>query len=306
MKKTALSLPALAALLCLTSTAYAQATRTWVSGLGNDADPCSRTAPCKTFAGAFSKTAAGGEINVLDSGGFGAVTITKALTISAEGVTAGVLVSGTNGIVISAGASDVVTLRGLDIDGIGTGLNGIRFLSGKALHVQTTRIYGFTQAGIDFEPNQASAELEVQDSIVSENATGVLSKPVVGGSAKVSLERVSLVNNSVGFRADATSGASNCTLKDSRAAGNTGAGIDAFSAGATAAVIMFDQSTTVGNGTGILSETGSGATVRISNSTVTGNATGLSSTGGGIVSYKTNNLVGNAVEGAPTSFIIQN
>src|SRR5512134_2037621 len=85
--------------------AGAQATRTWVSGVGDDANPCSRTAPCKTFAGAISKTAAAGEINVLDPGGYGAVTITKAITISSEGFEAGVLVSGTNAIIVNAGAS---------------------------------------------------------------------------------------------------------------------------------------------------------------------------------------------------------
>src|SRR6266446_6742967 len=90
---------------------FAQAIRTWVSGVGDDVNPCSRTAPCKTFAGAISKTASGGEINVLDPGGFGAVTITKAITISSEGFEAGVLVSGTNGIVISVpNATDDVTL----------------------------------------------------------------------------------------------------------------------------------------------------------------------------------------------------
>src|SRR5437868_10954596 len=109
--------------------AHAQATRTWVSGVGNDANPCSRTAPCKTFAGAISKTAAGGEINVLDPGGFGAVTITKTISIVNDGAIAGVLVSGTNAIIVSGGVNDVVTLRGLDIDGLGTGINGIRFLS---------------------------------------------------------------------------------------------------------------------------------------------------------------------------------
>src|SRR5436305_9333994 len=129
--KTRLSIHVLLAflvLLIVSVAAQAQATRTWVSGVGDDANPCSRTAPCKTFAGAISKTAAGGEINVLDPGGFGAVTITKAITISSEGFEAGVLVSGTNAIIVSAGASDVVTLRGLDFNGLGTGLNGIRFL----------------------------------------------------------------------------------------------------------------------------------------------------------------------------------
>src|ERR1043166_6986907 len=93
----------------------AQATRTWVSGVGDDANPCSRTAPCKTFAGAISKTATGGEINVLDPGGFGGVTITKSITISSEGFEAGVLVSGTNAIIINAATTSVVVLRGLEI-----------------------------------------------------------------------------------------------------------------------------------------------------------------------------------------------
>src|ERR1043166_9558589 len=109
MFRTTLFIALAAAVLTLATgilTAHAQATRTWVSGVGDDANPCSRTAPCKTFAGAISKTAAGGEINVLDPGGFGAVTITKSITISSVGFEAGVLVSGTNGIVISAGSTD--------------------------------------------------------------------------------------------------------------------------------------------------------------------------------------------------------
>src|SRR5437870_9414134 len=116
MRKTifCLAMIGLALPLIAASPAAAQATRTWVSGVGDDVNPCSRTAPCKTFAGAISKTAAGGEINVLDPGGFGAVTITKAITILAVGVPAGVLVSGTHGIIINAGANDVVTLQGLD------------------------------------------------------------------------------------------------------------------------------------------------------------------------------------------------
>src|SRR5262245_43224726 len=109
-------------LILMTSPCYAQATRTWVSGVGDDVNPCSRTAPCKTFAGAISKTAAGGAINCLDPGGFGAVTITKAIEISCESGEAGVLVAGTNGIIVSAGVNDVIVLRGLDIQGFGSGL----------------------------------------------------------------------------------------------------------------------------------------------------------------------------------------
>ena len=113
--------------------AHAQATRTWVSGVGDDVNPCSRTAPCKTFAGAISKTAAGGEISVLDPGGFGAVTITKAISLTNDGGgEAGILVAGTNAITVAAGPNDVVNVRGLVIDGSGTGLVGIRFNSGAA------------------------------------------------------------------------------------------------------------------------------------------------------------------------------
>ena len=146
--------PVLAVILFLGSVAVAkaQASRTWVSGVGDDANPCSRTAPCKTFAGAISKTAAGGEIDALDPGGYGAVTITKAITIDGGGNFASVLVRGTNGIVVSAGAFDVVTIRNVAINGIGTGLNGIRFLSGGALHVEKCEIFGFTGVGIDAEP----------------------------------------------------------------------------------------------------------------------------------------------------------
>src|ERR1700712_1596076 len=105
MKLISAALSFLVLAVLLAAPAHAQATRTWVSGTGDDANPCSRTAPCKTFAGSVSKTAAGGEINVLDPGGFGAVTITKSLTISSEGFEAGVLVSGTNAIIVNAGST---------------------------------------------------------------------------------------------------------------------------------------------------------------------------------------------------------
>src|SRR5258707_13410555 len=127
----------------------AQASRTWVSGVGDDANPCSRTAPCKTFAGAISKTAAGGEIDELDPAGFGAVTITKAITIDGGGgQVASVLVSGTNGIVINANATtNVVILRNLRINGIGSIHNGIQLLSSKTLGVENCAVFGFTQNG---------------------------------------------------------------------------------------------------------------------------------------------------------------
>src|SRR5919197_5265586 len=127
MRKLMLPLSMLVTMISIflwSGTAQAQASRTWVSGVGDDANPCSRTAPCKTFAGAISKTAAGGEIDALDQGGFGAVTITKSITIDGTGTFASVLASGTNGVNvnIAVGAADPlrqVRLRGLSINGAG-------------------------------------------------------------------------------------------------------------------------------------------------------------------------------------------
>jgi hypothetical protein len=113
-----------------------------VSGVGDDANPCSRTAPCKTYAGAISKTAAAGEISTLDPGGFGALTVTKAITVNGDGTLAGILNAGVSGIIVNAGANDVVYIRNLSINGAGSGLNGIRWLAGKALHVENCNIYG--------------------------------------------------------------------------------------------------------------------------------------------------------------------
>src|SRR5215467_8792923 len=121
-------LACLAIVLLGTTLMSAQATRTWVSGVGDDVNPCSRTAPCKTWAGAISKTAAGGEISALDPAGFGAVTITKAITLNGDGTLASIVAGGTNGIVVNAGPNDVVVIRNLSLHGVGTGLNGIRFL----------------------------------------------------------------------------------------------------------------------------------------------------------------------------------
>src|SRR5665213_1105590 len=153
----------LLAALFSVSAADAQATRTWVSGVGDDVNPCSRTAPCKTFPGAISKTAAGGEIDTLDPGGFGAVTVVKAMTIASEGTgEAGILVAGTNGVTVNCttDANCVVILRGLQIDGGPIGSNslaGVKFLAGRALEIQNCTIRNFTGGspngfGVSFTP----------------------------------------------------------------------------------------------------------------------------------------------------------
>lgn len=181
--------------------AHAQATRTWVSGVGDDANPCSRTAPCKTFAGAISKTAPAGEINVLDPGGFGAVTITKSITIRADHVEAGVLVSGTNGIIVNAAATDTVVLEGLDIDGVTTGLNGVQILAGKAVYVVRCAIRRFTQSGVNMISSTSGARVFIQDSVITFNATGVNVQGAGGvGNAATIMNTTIFANSSVGIQ----------------------------------------------------------------------------------------------------------
>src|ERR1700730_7200014 len=147
-KLTFESLVTVGLIVAVAGPANAQATRTWVSGVGDDANPCSRTAPCKTFAGAISKTAAGGEINVLDPGGFGAVTITKSISII-SGFEAGVLAPGINGIVVDVASTDTVLLEGLDIEGFGTGLNGIQIIGGGRTTIRKCSIRHFSQNGVN-------------------------------------------------------------------------------------------------------------------------------------------------------------
>jgi hypothetical protein len=288
-------------LMLFSLSARAQATRTWVSGVCDDANRCSRTAPCKTFAGAISKSAAGGEIDVLDPGGFGAFTIAKAISIEADGVVAGVLASGTNGIIINAGAGDVVVLRGLTIEGVGTGLTGVLFLAGGALHVERCTINGFTQRGIDFFTSDAS-QLFVKDTLIRDSGGGIWVRPAVGGSANASIDRVRAERNLFGIKAEQFS---SVTVRDSVAAGNTNNGFIANSGGSVADLTI-EGSVATGNGLNGVVSTGVNATARLSNATITGNGGGvLSQSGGSILSFGNNRIHGNTLDGAPTGGVPQ-
>jgi hypothetical protein len=266
----------------ISGTVWAQATRTWVSGVGDDANPCSRTAPCKTFAGAISKTAAGGVISALDPGGFGALTITKSITLDGGAVPASVVVSGTNGINIAAAATDTVTLRNIAIDGVGSGLAGVSVTGNlAALHIEHCRISSFTGRGIDFRPTTTSAVLSISNSEVVENrASGVY---VV--ATRASLDNVRVEGNTVGVKG--VSGAS-IAVRQSSVTGSTYTGVVAD----TSSVIDLSGST-VGHNVIGLGVTGSGAIV-VSGSTLVGNSTGMSNDGSGTLATAGNNkLLGN-------------
>ena len=302
---------------CLATPASAQATRTWVSGVGDDVNPCSRTAPCKTFAGAISKTAAGGEINCIDPGAFGAVTIIKSITIACEDVEAGVLNSSTNGVIVNAAATDVIVLRGLDIDS-GTsapGLNGIRFLAGAALHVEDCVIRDNTGAapngnGILFAPSGTS-ELYVSNSFITGNNDGIHIQPTGAGLAKVIIENSSIKNNNLaGVKADGTSntGGSNTTIFNSSVSGNTNAGISILNPAAGPAInIMVDSTAVANNGaSGGLRVDGANATIRVGRSSISGNGLGTAIVNGGVISsYGTNQINGNTADGPNPPTIAQ-
>jgi hypothetical protein len=286
--------------------AHAQATRTWVSGVGDDANPCTRTAPCKTFAGAISKTAPSGEIDCLDPGGFGAVTITKSITIDCSGTFGSILAAGTNGININ-GAGVTVNLRNLSINGAGTGLIGINFISGASLNidnVNVTRFNAGSAIGILFAPNTDNSLLQVNNSYITANGIspstggGIVVQPAVGGRALAVVSNSRIAANSDGVKANSTSGAVTMTVRESTLANNRGSGINSVSGNLI--LFMVDRNTISNNFQNGVVSSGNNSFVRINASAITGNATGVSSVAGGALrSYLNNAITGNAVDGTP-------
>jgi hypothetical protein len=300
MKKIRLMLNALAVLsVCFlfSSMAQAQATRTWVSGVGDDVNPCSRTAPCKTFAGAISKTAAGGEISVLDPGGFGAVTITKAMTIDGGGIGGSILASLVNGIIVNAGANDTVRLRNLSINGAGNGLNGIRYLAGKNLHVEKVTIMGFTSNGIDANLGANTGNLIVKDTYINNcNIAGIRTQTSTG-SVTASLDNVRL--QACQFGLDTFSG--NVTISNSVVSHNSNIGIVAEQS----SLINVEGTMVTNNGTGVSAFSGT-AQIRLSNTCIFNNNIGINVAAGAIVaSFQNNRFAGNTTPGATNQNVTQ-
>jgi len=300
-----------------TTPAYAQATRTWVSGIGNDADPCSRTAPCKTFAGALSKTAAGGEINCLDPGGFGAVTIGKSITIDCTGTLGGLLGSGTTGVIVN-GAGIVVTLRGLDINGgtpVSPGTNGVRFLQGARLNIENSTIYNFAAAspngnGIIVNNTSGTTRLHVSNTVIRNNSTavsgaGIRVIPTGAAAAHVTLENVEITGNFRGIDvvATGTTGAINVTVGGGAITNNTENAIN-VATNANAANLMIEGTTIASNGHGIFTN-GAGAQARLGNSIVASNGTAFSAAGSSVIrSYKNNQVDFNTDNATPRPQVV--
>jgi hypothetical protein len=289
------------------SLAQAQAPHTWVSGVGDDANPCSRTAPCKTWAGTISKTAPFGVMQCLDPGGFGAVTITKSITLLCEEHIGFISSPGVNAIVVSlASASDRVTIRGLTIDGFNTGIDGIRFVGSGSLFVQEVNIRNMTQNGINFAPSSGLAQLHVSaDTVITDTNGGntsfaaILIKPISGANANVSIDGSQLSHNTNGIFADASGGGgiSNFTVKNSVISGNSNVGVVVVSSGASFTG-MVDSSMISLNNFGV-AIAGSAASLRLGGNTISHNLTGVSNSGGTLESFKNNQVVANVTNGTP-------
>ena len=277
--------------LAVASMAQAQATRTWVSGVGDDANPCSRTAPCKTFAGAISKTATNGEINCLDNGGFGAVTITKGITIEGGSQIAGVLVSGTNGIVINAPTTDTVTLRNLDINGLTTGLHGVLILQAKTVIIDHCQIYQFRATGgtngrgISDERTQASPipMLYINDCFVRDNIGGIAASGASAGPIRVVIDNTR-VQGQTSTGIFMTSSAI-LTMRASQVTGSLGDGV-LIQGNAQATLI----GTLLSGNQGTAANNSGGTQFSLADTTITNNGTGVAGT---MTSFGNNNVRNN-------------
>jgi hypothetical protein len=273
-----------------------------VSGVGDDANPCSRTAPCKTWAGAISKTAACGEIDALDPGGFGAVTITKSITLDGTGTFASILASLVNGIVINAAATDVITIRGISINGFCNGINGINILQAKAVNVEDCVIFRFNTGNGITVNETGDLRLNVRNTVIRDNTLDGIntftSSPTL--KVRVSLEHVSLVGNGNGLHARSGSFAE---ARRSVFSNNITNGVFGDAAGSnSSAVFLWECQISNNGGNGVRAgNAGNVGTsgVQIAQNQINMNVGNgvLNSTGGAVSTFGNNSILGNGTDG---------
>ena len=282
-----------AATMIIAAGAQAQAVRTWVSGVGDDLNPCSRTAPCKTFAGAISKTQAGGEISVLDNGGFGSVTITKAITIDGSAQHGSILHSGTSGVVINVstltGGNNVI-LRDLSINGSGgtgaNGTNGVSIVGSNAVNIYIEDCdFQRAQRGVNVAPTVSGFKIYMKNvDIRNMTDDAIESQPSAGQTVTLNMEQVRVHNSSfAGFHSvRGTSG----SISNSLFQGNVdGIRID----DSTSHLRISETIMSENSGVGLLN--GGTATTTIDGCGMFGNAVGLQNNGGGTVFGFGNNAI---------------
>lgn len=291
-------------LLSFAAPAQAQAIRTFVSGVGDDVNPCSRTAPCKTFAGAISRTFINGEINCLDPGGYGAVTITKSITIDCTGTFGSALSSGTTGVIvnIAVNANDPnrsVRLRGITINGTGasgavgtrTGIDGIRILQATSVFVEDTVIAEFSQQGIEVAAT-ANVNLRLDNVTIRNTNVSCLRVATSAGQVVTMIANTRIFGCPVGLVAAGLTrtGVSNSTFSHNTTSLQTTGSNNIINADGI--MVTFASTGVIANAT---------STIRLSNSFITQNVTGLNANGGSMISASGNAISGNTVNGTFTA-----
>ena len=285
-----------------TAPAHAQATRTWISGVGDDANPCSRTAPCKTFAGAISKTATGGEIDALDPGGFGAITITKSITFDGGGgQVASILTSGTSGATINA-AGGIVILRNLRFNGLAQtaspGTFGVNVLAAAKVVIEKCDIFGWATNGVAVTPSAGTLYLKIQETTINNSNGAVLIKPTGGAVVNASIERAHMDGNVGGLKVDGTGGgSSNVAVTDTSQSLNSANGMNVLSGPSGNVNVDVMRGVFANNAlSGVVSNntTGGTATVTVGNSILSNNTVGAWSivNTATLLSFKNNQVTG--------------
>lgn len=280
----------------------AQATRTWVSGVGDDVNPCSRTAPCKTYAGAISKTAGNGVISTLDPGGFGAVTITKAIMIDGTGQIAGLLASGSNGVNVSALTTDNVVLRGLEIHGANfTGIDGIKINTAKSVHIEDCRIQNFSSRGVAITPATNQVKVVVRNSDIRNNSQGIAVVPTASGSSVLTVSESNISYNTNNGIDMAGLGTNTTAVFNSSIVGN----MSGLVVQPTSSTLLCEGCLIAFNQNGVFSGAGGTPVTRLSRCSVFGNTTqGLTGTGT-VVGNFNNTIVGNGGNNTVSSSVTQ-
>jgi hypothetical protein len=275
--------------LGITTLANAQATRTWVSGVGDDANPCSRTAPCKTFAGAISKTASPGIINCLDPGGFGAVTITKSIMIDCTGTLGSILSSGVQGIIVNGLTTDKIILRNIDISGAGTtlGTNGINIIQAQSVTLENVYIETYSGSGLQTTNTSNVVNVFVYNSnILNTNGNGILVNSSNTGTTKLNVDSTHISNCVNGI--DLSSANNSAVVSNSILERNSAAGFQIENSTSNAVI---EGTTIAHNATGVQAGILANApTIRLSRDTIVFNtANGIA--GSGTTKCFSNNVI---------------